>query len=128
MCQRDKRRVSILLCLVFCVPLLMLSAVAVSASDWVRKKTDADWTWFEDYAFVWATYMVACEPERNCEVGMGIFAFGAPRGEKLSFSGEREILVIGIGALHIRPSDGKGPVKAAIAPKKAGLFKIRWDF
>lgn len=128
MYQRNKRRLPILLCLSFCVSLLVSGAVTASDSDWVRKTTDADWTWFEDYAFAWATYMVACEPERTCEVGMGVFAFGAPRGEKLSFSGEKEILVIGIGALHIRPSDGKGPVKAAIAPKKADLFKVRWDF
>ena len=128
MYQGNKRRLPILLCLFLCVSLLVSGAVTASDSDWVRKTTDADWTWFEDYAFVWATYMVACEPERTCEVGMGVFAFGAPRGEKLSFSGEKEILVIGIGALHIRPSDGKGPVKAAIAPKKAGLFKVRWDF
>jgi len=59
---------------------------------------------------------------------MGIFAFGEPRGEKLRFSGQTEILVIGAGSLHIRPADDKGPVKAAIAPKDAGLLTITWDF
>lgn len=107
---------------------LTLGAASALASDWVRKMTGADWTWFEDYAVTWATYMVACEPDRTCQVGMGVFALGVPRGEKISFSGETEILVIGIGALHIRPSDGKGPVRAAIAPKESGLIKISWDF
>lgn len=110
------------------VSALTLGAANAVAADWVRKTTGADWTWFEDYAFAWATYLVACEPGRTCQVGMGVFAFGTPRGEKLSFSGEKEVLVIGIGALHIRPADGKGPVKAAIASKQAGLIKIRWDF
>jgi hypothetical protein len=98
------------------------------AADWVRKVATSEWTWFEDYAFAWATYVVACEPARSCQVGMGVFAFGAPRGEKISFTGEREILVVGIGALHIRAADGRGPVKAAVAPKKVGLIKISWDF
>lgn len=107
---------------------LILCAASASGAGWVRKTTGEEWTWFEDYAFTWATYVVACEPGRTCQVGMGVFAFGAPRGEKLSFVGEREILVIGIGALHVRPADGKGPVKAAIAPKEAGLITISWDF
>jgi hypothetical protein len=59
---------------------------------------------------------------------MGIFSFGEPRGEKLRFTGEKEILAIGVGSLHIRPADGKGPVKAAIAQKDAGLVKVSWDF
>jgi hypothetical protein len=59
---------------------------------------------------------------------MGIFAFGAPRGEKISYSGELDILVVGFGSLHIRPADGQGPVKAAIAPKVSGLISITWDF
>lgn len=107
---------------------LLQHPIAADAAGWVRKTTKTEWTWFEDYAFAWATYVVACEPGRSCQVGMGIFAFGAPRGEKVSFAGEREILVIGIGALHIRPADGQGPVKAAIAQKEAGLMKVRWDF
>ncbi len=105
-----------------------LLATCVMGAGWVRKMTGNDWTWYEDYAFAWATYVVACEPDRKCQVGMGVFAFGAPRGEKVSYSGEQEVLVVGFGSLHIRPADGQGPVRAAIAPKESGLISVTWDF
>lgn len=108
--------------------LLLAVAGAMAERDWVRKVTGNDWTWFEDYVFAWATYVVACEPGRTCQVGMGLSVWGEPRGEKIRFEGEREILVVGAGAIHIRPADGKGPVKAALAPKSAGLLSISWDF
>lgn len=108
--------------------MIAVSLAGASTPTWVKKTTSEDWTWFEDYFYAWATYIVACEPERICQVGMGIFSFDEPRGEKLRFAGEKEILVVGAGSLHIRPADGKGPVKAAIAPKEAGLIKISWDF
>lgn len=116
---------------VACVSALVLAlsiTPAHPAQDWVRKTTSDDWTWFEDYVFAWATYVVACEPGRTCQVGMGISMFGEPRGEKLRFTGEREITVIGAGAIHMRPADGKGPVKAALAPKKSGLISVTWNF
>lgn len=117
-------------CLALLSPSLTCIVIAsvVLAAGWIRKTTRNDWTWYEDYAFAWATYRVACEPNRRCQVGMGIFAFGAPRGEKISYSGELDILVVGFGSLHIRPADGQGPVKAAIAPKVSGLISITWDF
>ena len=81
-----------------------------------------------DYAFKWATYRVACEPGRQCQVGMGVFTLGQPLGEKISFSGETEIFVIGFGSLHIRPFDGRGPVKAAVSLNDPSLFSVSWDF
>jgi hypothetical protein len=59
------------------------------------------WTWMEDYLFVYANYVVACETGRRCQVGMGIFAFDEPRGD-----------------------DGNGPVKAAFVRKQSGLIPI----
>lgn len=47
---------------------------------------------------------------------MGVFAFGAPRGEKIRFTGTREITTLGFGSIHIRMDDDKGPGKAAILP------------
>lgn len=108
--------------------LALIVAGSAIGSDWNRKTTKTGWTWFDDYVFAWATYKVACEPSRRCEVGMGIFAFGRPLGQRLSFSGEKDILVVGVGAIHIRPDDGKGPVKAAVALDETGLVKVSWDF
>ena len=48
---------------------------------------------------------------------MGIFAFGAPWGEKIRFSGQREITVVGVGALFMRATDGKGQVRVAFMEK-----------
>ena len=108
---------------------LLLFSGPARASDWTQKAAGESWTWCEDYVFAYATYIVACEPTRECQVGMGIFAFGEPRGEKVRFSGEREITVIGIGSLHIRTTDRKGPAKAAFILKNAELIKtppIKW--
>jgi hypothetical protein len=110
------------------VVVLLAAAGAMAERGWVRKVAGNDWTWFEDYVYAWATYVVACEPGRTCQVGMGLSLWGEPRGEKIRFDGEREILVVGAGAIYIRAADGKGPVKAALAPKSAGLLSISWDF
>jgi len=70
-----------------------------------------DWQWAEEYVFATATYVVACPPDRRVQVGMGVMAFGEPRGEKIRFSGEKEITVVGVGSLHFRVDDGKGPCR-----------------
>lgn len=103
---------------------LLLSFSALASDGWTVKKVDDSWRWFEDYAWAYATYTIACEPGRECQVGMGIFAFGSPRGEKLRFTGEMEITVIGFGALHIRMVDGKGQGKAAFRLGTAKGFSI----
>jgi hypothetical protein len=108
--------------------LFLVVTEMANGGGWNRKTTKIGWTWFDDYVFAWATFKVACEPDRRCEVGMGMFAFGRPLGQRVSFAGEREILVVGMGAIHIRPDDGKGPVKAAVALDEAGLLKVSWDF
>ncbi|WP_334151313.1 hypothetical protein [Hyphomicrobium sp.] len=85
------------------------------------------WQWAEDYVYVTATYVVACPPNRTCQVGMGLFAFGEPRGEKIRFSGEREITVVGAGALHFRVDDGKGPCKVGFVQKSNRLISWTWE-
>ena len=105
------------------VGFLILTAPA-EAAEWTKKQAGATWTWFEDYIYAYATYIVACEPRRECQVGMGIFAFGEPRGETIRFSGEREVTVVGIGSLHIRVLDGGGPAQVAILQKSTGLISI----
>lgn len=84
------------------------------------------WQWAEDYIYAMATYVVACPADRRCQVGMGVFAFGEPRGEKLRFSGEREIIVIGAGALHFRVDDGKGPCRIGFAQKENRPISWTW--
>lgn len=95
----------------------------LAANPWVTKVVSEDWTWCEDYIYSYATYVVACEDNRECQIGMGVFALGRPLGEKIRFAGNREITVIGIGALHMRAIDGKGPVKVAFAQTKAEPIK-----
>ena len=111
--------------------LAMASFVAVPAfaSVWLTRPVTAEWTWFEDYVYATDTYVVACQPNRRCQVGMGIFAFGEPRGEKIRFSGEREVTVIGVGSIHIRSDDGDGVSQAAIYQKDSRALKtppISW--
>ncbi|KAB2700311.1 hypothetical protein F9K79_05295 [Ochrobactrum sp. Kaboul] len=86
----------------------------------------SDWQWAEEYVYLYATYIVACPKDRQCQVGMGIFAFGEPRGEKIRFSGDREITVLGAGALHFRVDDGRGPCTVGFA--QASNAPIKWTF
>lgn len=84
------------------------------------------WQWAEDYVYATATYVVACPPSRRCEVGMGVFAFGEPRGEKVQFSSEREITTIGAGALHFRVADDRGPCKIGFAQESNRPISWTW--
>lgn len=92
---------------------------SVAHAAWVRKEVSSNWTWCEEYVYATATYVVACEPYRECEIGTGVFAFGGPLGEKTKFSGQREIWVLGVGSIHMRAADGKGNVKIALMQKDA---------
>jgi hypothetical protein len=89
----------------------------------------AKWQWAEDYAYTSAVYVVACPPGRTCQVGMGVFAFDEPRGEKVRFSGDegKEITVIGAGTLHFRVVDGKGPCRIGFAQKSARPLSWTWS-
>lgn len=49
---------------------------AFAGDAWHVVVATRDWTWGEDYAFAYATYMVACEPGRTCDVGTGMFVNG----------------------------------------------------
>lgn len=59
-----------------------------------------------------------------CQVGMGVFAFGEPRGEKLRFSGATEFTSVGAGGIHARVVDGKGSCKVRLDHGSVGLVPI----
>ena len=107
--------------------LLTISCTAL-AQDWVRKVAGPDWQWFEDYAVLTGTYVVACEPQRVCEVGTGWMVNGSPWGGVTRFEGQSELSVYVSGSIHIRPADGKGPVKASLLPKGVRPFSLTWDW
>ena len=86
----------------------------------------SNWQWAEDYVYATATYIVACPPGRRCQVGMGVFAFGKPQGEKIRFSGEQEITVVGAGALHFRTDDEGGPCKVGFTQKSNRPISWTW--
>lgn len=84
------------------------------------------WQKAETYVYAAATYVVACPPDRRCQVGMGIYAFGEPRGEKVRFSGELEVTVVGAGALWCRVEDGKGPCQVGFVQKSNRPISWTW--
>ncbi len=88
----------------------------------------SEWQWAEDYIYAVATYIIFCPPDRCCQVGMGISTFGEPRGEKIRFSGVKEITVIGLGALHFRVDDGKGSCKIGFYQKSNRPISGTLDF
>lgn len=88
------------------------------------KTIGTDWTWFEDYVFLWAEWTLNSPPDRTCQVGTGIKAFGEPLGEKVRFSGVRKIVTIGAGSIHVRVVDGRGPCPVRLDPGDVGLVPI----
>lgn len=74
----------------------------------IIKRVGSGWTWFEDYAYLSATYRCFTPFGRHVQVGKGIFAFGKPRGEKIEIVNDGQFTVLGIGAIYIRIYDG-GP-------------------
>ncbi|MCV9965104.1 hypothetical protein OIU34_24710 [Pararhizobium sp. BT-229] len=51
-------------------------------------------------------------------------AFGEPRGEKIRFSGSQKIVTVGIGSIHVRVDDGKGPCNVRLDQGDVGLIPI----
>jgi hypothetical protein len=90
----------------------------------IIKNVSSDWTWMSDYVFAWAQWTVNCPTDRECQVGKGIKMFGEPRGEKIHFSGYCEFTTIGVGAIHVRTTDGKGPTSVRLDQGKVGLVPI----
>jgi len=82
------------------------------------------WTWLQDYIHLWGTFTVNCEPGRRCRVGMGIFFAGNPRGQQIDFESYVKIFTIGIGAVHVRVIDGKGPCTVQVDPGDVGLIPV----
>lgn len=93
-------------------------------SEPIVKQVNSDWTWMSDYVFVYATWTVNCPADRECQVGMGVRMFGEPRGEKIRFSGFREFTTVGLGAIHVRCVDNKGPCAVRLDQGAVGLVPI----
>jgi len=75
----------------------------------VQKMVHKEWTWFTDYVYHTATWTVNAPPHRRLEVGMGIKAFGKPRGERRKFQHYLTFTTVGLGAVHVRVIDGDEP-------------------
>ena len=84
-----------------------------------RRSVGGNWTWFEDYIFASANWTAFCPADRTVQVGMGVSFLGTPRGEKIRFSGRREFTTIGLGAIHFRIADGRGPCEVVLHSGKA---------
>lgn len=87
----------------------------------------SQWQKVETYVYSSATYVIACPADRRCQVGMGVYLFGQPRGEKIRFSGEKKITVVGAGALHVRVDDGLGPCKIGLSQESGNPISWTWD-
>ena len=90
----------------------------------LKKRVGSDWTWFDDYVFVTASYTCFSPPGRTVQVGMGVFMFGEPRGEKVAVSGKSSFTVIGAGAIHIRVYDSVPDCEVAISQDNNVLVPI----
>ncbi|WP_460143071.1 hypothetical protein [Pseudomonas sp. S3_B08] len=80
----------------------------------IKKKVDREWTWFEDYLYVGATYTCFTPPGRRVQVGMGIYINGTPLGEKVAITEKADFTVVGPGSVHIRIYDDGPDCEVAI--------------
>ena len=94
--------------------LVGLNVAEAASVPWRVRSTGDDWTRVESYVYAWATYRIACEPSRRCEVGAGWKLFDKPRGQRTSFEGSMTMVVVGAGSLYARPADGLGPVEVGV--------------
>lgn len=78
-----------------------------------------DWVDFDTYLCAWGKYQLTCPADRQCQVGLGITFRGEPAGEKLRFSGQTEVLVIGMGHVNVRVDDG-GPCEVTVWMRSEG--------
>jgi hypothetical protein len=90
----------------------------------IVKSVGREWTWFSEYVYLYSTWTLNCPPDRQCQVGMGVMAFGEPRGEKVRFSGTTKILTVGVGSIHVRVDDDKGPCNVRLDQGDVGLIPI----
>lgn len=112
--------------LIFCILFLSIFLFCndVLSKDWTSKQLTNKWGWFEDYAFLNATYILHCQKNCSCEYGSGLKVFGKPRGSIDSFKGVREITVYGLGAIHIRSLDKAKVCFAKVSLKAKELIPI----
>lgn len=103
---------------------LIIGSAGGAIAQGTERVVGSDWLWMSDYAYLWAQWTVNCPPNRRCQVGMGIFSFGEPRGEKIRFSGSLLITTIGLGAIHVRVDDGKGDCPIRLDPGDVGLIPL----
>jgi hypothetical protein len=81
-----------------------------------------EWTWLEEYALIGtADYRLACPADRVCEFGSGVFTAGTPQGTRKHFSGIQAVHVFGVGAIHVRVTDGNGPCIVGITQEAMAL-------
>ncbi len=90
----------------------------------VTKNVTDQWTWFSDYAAATVNWTVNCPTNRQCQVGKGVKIFGTPRGEKIGFSGVKEFTTLGIGAIHVRVTDGRGVCPVRVDEGNIGLINL----
>lgn len=83
-------------------------------ADALEKVVGPDWKWFTDYAYLTAEWTLNAESDCRLEAGLGIMAFGKPRGGRIPFSGYMRFSTRGIGAVHVRVVNGKGPCRVRL--------------
>lgn len=110
--------------------LLLLPLAAHAQSKWMVVTSSGQWKKANTYVYLSVRLVIECETGRKCEAGTGLSLKGKPRGSRRTFVGRTEMTAYGIGALQVRPADGKGPVKVAFFERNAGgvpIYPPIWD-
>jgi len=111
-------------CAVFALLTIAAPTTSAGEDNWHVVVAGSEWSWGEDYAFAYAKYIVACEPGRSCGIGTGISINKHPLGSKQTIVGVGEVAVFGIGSIHFRAADSKGPVRVKFLMTDKALAKL----
>lgn len=107
------------------IPLAILPAPThAQISDYLCKEISSDWAWFSDHLLARVTYVVKAAEGREYQIGTGMSLWGKPRGRIQTASGITEVTAYGIGAIHVRLSDGKDLGRVCVALGDLGVVTL----
>lgn len=90
----------------------------------IQHDVGAGWVWFTDYVYWSAVWTLNSEGGRLVDVGIGISFRGKPRGKTRRFENYLVFKTYGIGAIHVRSLDGKGPCRVRLDQSEVGAIPI----
>lgn len=87
------------------------------------------WSWLTDYVYAISKWTLHVEEGRIVEVGTGVSFRGRPLGARhRNVSRHKVFETWGVGAIHVRVKDGKGPCRIRLDQGEIAPIRITREF